>query len=106
MRLPMMQDVLTSGPTGPSWLVYVYNPECPLCLTHLSAFNQFVEEAPDDPTLRVRIFSMQELEEHGVAMYDWATVPTAALYHDGMLKKLYPPQEVPDPFELWMELGR
>lgn len=102
---PDMADIATAR-GGPAWLVYVYNPECAECLTHLGVFKAFQQQAPKDADLQVRILSMQDLRRRmGLEVHDWPGIPTTLLMRNGRIERTYVNQDVPDPFEVWAGLG-
>lgn len=102
MASAKMADVAHAQAGGPSWLVYIYNPECPKCLDHLALYRQFEEQNPTDSPLRTRIFSMTDLQsELGVPIYEWPGVPTTLLVRGGKVVRTWNETSIPDPFEAW-----
>lgn len=103
MASPRMADIAQPGAAGgPAWLVYVYNPECPKCLDHLTLYRQFEEQSPADANLRTRVLSMTDLQsEIGVQIYEWPGVPTTILVRNGKVVRTWDEASIPDPFEAW-----
>ncbi|TVQ31908.1 MAG: hypothetical protein EA376_07940 [Phycisphaeraceae bacterium] len=101
MSLPMMVDVREPTHRGPSWLVYIYNPDCPKCIEHLQDYDDYMAANPDDGLLRVHVVSMETLEnEHDIPLWAWSDVPTTILVQGGLVTRRWGMDDVPNPYSV------
>ncbi len=109
LRLPEMAEALNSGPEGPAWLIYIYNPDCQLCLEHLPSFQEDIRAHGSDSTLRVQTVSMEMLDaregDERIPLYAWGDIPTTLLVQSGVVTKRWRQADIPEPSVVRANLG-
>lgn len=106
-EIEKLQEVFNAPEDGPTYLLYLYNPECPMCVEHLGMYRAFEEAVGENhPLVRVRTISMFEIENRlGIPLYRWPSVPFTARFEGGEMKQKYLADETPDAFRLLEERG-
>lgn len=104
-EISKLEEVFEDAEGGPTYLLYLYNPECQLCIEHLAKFRAYEKQhGEDNPLVRVRSISMFEIENRlGIPLYRWPSVPFTARYEGGEMKQKYLADETPDPFRMLEE---
>jgi len=106
LALPKYADVAYATDDLPIYIMYVYNPECPICLEHLSVLESFTDEYPDDSTVVIMPIPMDDLEKnHNLPMWSWPGVPTTYIVRGGrVVGQTAGPNGVPNPYQIRMDL--
>lgn len=107
LALPEYAEILYSHDQWPIRFLYVYNPDCPLCLEHLAVLETFQEEYPDDPNVAITPISMHDLRERlGIEIWQWPGVPTTFIMQAGrVIAQTAGPNGVPNPYQIRMDLS-
>lgn len=108
LALPDYADIAYASDMLPIHLLYVYNPDCPICLEHLALLNHFIEEFPNDPNVVIMPISMLDLqEEQGIELWQWPGVPTSYVVRGGrVVAQTAGPGGVPNPYQIRMDLSQ
>ncbi|MCA9294233.1 MAG: hypothetical protein KDA20_10505, partial [Phycisphaerales bacterium] len=88
----LLADVRAQPPGGPAWYIFVYDPTCSECMELHPYFEMDQQrlEDTDDPFLRVRMFTKQDLDTQGIVKFwDWPTGASMLLIRDGVLTNVY-----------------
>lgn len=95
-------DILFSKQDMPAYLLYVYNPECPICVEHLVVMESFMDEHPNDPKVVVVPISMEEIEKTlGIPLWAWPGVPTNYVVRGGrVVAQTAGPSLIPNPYQI------
>jgi len=106
-EIEKLEEVFNAPEGGPTYLLYLFNPECPMCIEHLGQFRAFEDAVgKNHPLVRVRTISMFEIENRlGIPLYRWPSVPFTARFEGGEMKQKYLADETPNAFELLEERG-
>lgn len=108
LALPKYADILYAVDDLPVYLVYVYNPECPICIEHLALLETFQEEHPQDPNVVIEAVSMADLEKNmNIPMWRWPGVPTTYVVRAGrVIAQSAGPNGVPNPYQISLDLSK
>lgn len=94
---------LDGGEAGePALLLYLFDESCAACQERATVIRSFRAQMPDDPVLRTSAMPMQAMP--GVAPGAWGAAETAIVVRDGEILRRYPPEEIPDPMDVWIKL--
>ncbi|RMH28801.1 MAG: thioredoxin family protein [Planctomycetota bacterium] len=107
LSLPEHADILYAEGDLPVYLVYVYNPDCPICLQHLAVFDEYSDEWPDDPYAVVTPVSMHEIEDRlGIQIWAWPGIPTTYVVRGGrVVGQTAGPELIPNPYQIRQDLA-
>lgn len=85
----LMADLRAQEEGGPAWLIFCFDPECHIC-EGIRPFMEFKKQEyaeSEDPVMRIRMFSIPELEKSAsIEVYAWET-PTIFVVRDGKITK-------------------
>jgi len=97
----LMADIRAQEEGGPAWLVFCFDPECHIC-EGIRPFMEFKKEEyaeSGDAVMRIRMFSIPELEKTAsIEVYAWET-PTIFVVKEGKITKTW----TGDAVEGWTE---
>ncbi len=88
----LLTDIRAQPPGGPAWYIFVYDPNCSECMELHPYFemDQARFETTDDPIMRIRMFTKQQLESDGIiGFWAWPTGASMLLIRDGVLTNVY-----------------
>jgi len=104
---PQYADIISAVDDLPIYIVYVYNPECPICIEHLALLENFMDEHPDDRHVVITPISMDDIEKDlGLQMWVWPGVPTSYIVRAGrVVYQGAGPNGVPNPYQIRMDLS-
>ncbi len=107
LALPRYADVAYADTDLPVYLMYVYNPDCPICLQHLAIFNSYQDEHPNDPHATVVPVSMHDIQaELGIEIWAWPGVPTSYIVRRGrVVGQTAGPTLIPNPYQIRLDLS-
>lgn len=88
----LLADIRAQPAGGPAWYIFVYDPDCSECMELHPYFEMDMQrlEDTDDPFLRVRMFTKQDLDAQNIVKFwDWPTGASMLLIRDGVLTNVY-----------------
>ncbi len=105
---PQYADILAGVDDLPIHIVYVYNPECPICIEHLVVLDTFEEEYPDDSNVLITTISMDDIEKDlGLQKWVWPGIPTTYVVRAGrVIHQGAGPNGIPNPYQIRMDLAQ
>ena len=106
LALPDYADITYATDDLPVYLIYVYNPDCPICLEHLAVMNAYTEDHPNDPTAVVVPVSMHAIEETlSIPLWAWPGVPTSYVVKRGrVIGQTAGADLIPNPYQIREDL--
>ncbi len=107
LALPRYADIAFADTDLPVNIVYVYNPDCPICLQHLAIFNAYQDEHPNDPHTSVVPVSMHDIKaELDIEIWAWPGVPTSYIVRRGrVVGQTAGPTLIPNPYQIRLDLS-
>lgn len=86
LESPLLEDIRTQDPLGPSWYIFVWSEDCSVCeeLQPVFEFDAETLAMEGDPTLQVRLFTKHELRDAlGIELFAWHRSPVSFLVQPG-----------------------
>lgn len=107
LALPRYADVAFADTDLPVNLMYVYNPDCPICIQHLAVFKAYEDEHPNDPHAVVFPVSMHDIKaELDIPIWAWPGIPTTYIVRQGrVVGQTAGPTLIPNPYQIRLDLS-
>ena len=106
VRSDLFADIMGQPDGGPAWLVFIYDPECEVCMEKKPDYDDWqVELAESEEPLRVFQITKEEAEgSTGVEYWAWTGSPVTFLVRDGVVTNRWVDEAAPNPEEILFDL--
>lgn len=110
IRADTFADIMSQPDAGPAWLVFIYDPDCEVCMAVKPDFDDWqpLLEEEQNERLRIRQVSKAEAEaDAGIEYYAWRGSPVLFIVTDGVVTHRWLDDNTPSPEDvlLGLELG-